>query len=57
MHFICCRRFSAFSIIAFVLINADTRAKAGGLVWLGIGVIILIGLRMAGRSTELKLEE
>jgi hypothetical protein len=30
-------------------------AKLGGLVWLAIGVVVLIGLRLAGRSAELKL--
>ena len=36
--------------------NADTHAKIGGLVWLALGVLILIGLRVTGRSTELKLD-
>ena len=45
-----------FVIIAFVLANADMHAKIGGSVWLAVGVVILIGLRLAGRSTELKLE-
>jgi len=45
-----------FGIIGFVLVNADANAKAGGLTWLAIGVVILIGLRLAGRSPELKLE-
>jgi amino acid transporter len=45
-----------FSIIGFVLVNADVNAKAGGLTWLAIGTLILVGLRLAGRSPELKLE-
>jgi amino acid transporter len=45
-----------FIVIAFVLMNADAHAKIGGLVWLGVGVVIVIGLRISGRSTELKLE-
>ena len=45
-----------FVIIAYVLVNADVHAKVGGLIWLAIGVGILIGLRLAGRSTELKLD-
>jgi amino acid transporter len=45
-----------FIVIAFVLINADTHAKVGGLVWLAIGIVALVGLRLAGRSTELSLE-
>jgi amino acid transporter len=44
-----------FGIIAFVLVNADIHAKVGGLTWLAIGVIVLAGLRLAGRSAELKL--
>ncbi len=46
-----------FIIIGFVLMNADVKAKIGGLVWLAIGVAIVIGLRISGRSTEFKLEE
>jgi amino acid transporter len=45
-----------FAIIAFVLVNADIHAKVGGLVWLSVGVIVLIGLKLTGRSAELKLE-
>jgi amino acid transporter len=45
-----------FFIIAFVLVNADMHAKIGGSAWLAIGVVILTGLRLAGRSTELQLE-
>src|SRR5215210_1637287 len=45
-----------FVIIAFVLANADMHAKLGGFAWLAIGVVILAGLRLAGRSTELQLE-
>jgi hypothetical protein len=39
-----------------VLANADVHAKVGGSVWLAIGIVIAIGLRIAGRSTELRLE-
>lgn len=45
-----------FAIIAFVLVNADIHAKVGGLVWLAIGVIILVVLRLTGRSAELNLD-
>jgi amino acid transporter len=45
-----------FAIIAFVLFNADVHAKIGGLVWLGIGVVILVGVGLAGRSVALRLE-
>ncbi|MGH9420117.1 MAG: APC family permease, partial [Thermoanaerobaculia bacterium] len=44
-----------FVIIAYVLVNADVHAKVGGTVWLVIGVIILVGLRLAGRTTELDM--
>jgi amino acid transporter len=44
-----------FVIIAYVLVNADVHAKVGGTVWLVIGVMILIGLRLAGRKAELDL--
>jgi len=45
-----------FVVIAFVLASADSHAKIGGAVWLAVGVVMAIGLRVAGRSTELKLE-
>ena len=45
-----------FAIIGFVLANADVHAKAGGTICLAIGALILIGLRLAGRSIELHLE-
>jgi len=45
-----------FTIIAYVLFNADVHAKIGGLSWLAIGIVILVGLRVAGRSIALKLE-
>jgi amino acid transporter len=44
-----------FLIIAYVLFNADVHARVGGIVWLMIGVLILIGLRLAGRAPELNL--
>jgi amino acid transporter len=44
-----------FAIVAFVLVNADVHAKVGGLAWLAIGAIVLVGLRLRGRSAELKL--
>ena len=45
-----------FAVIAFVLVNSDIHAKIGGSVWLTIGVVIAIGLRVTGRSPELRLE-
>ena len=44
-----------FVVIAFVLANSDVHAKLGGTAWLAVGVI-MAGLRVAGRSTELQLE-
>lgn len=37
-----------FVIIAYVLANADSLAKIGGLVWLGIGVVVFIVNRLRG---------
>lgn len=44
-----------FLIITYVLFNADVHAKVGGIAWLMIGVVILVGLRLAGRAPELNL--
>ena len=46
-----------FLIIAYVLFKADTPAKIGGGIWLGIGVIVLLIRIATGRSTEIKLDE
>ncbi len=46
-----------FAIIAYVLVNADTRAKVGGLIWLAIGAALLVFYRRTGRGTELSLED
>jgi hypothetical protein len=45
-----------FAVIAYVLANADMHAKIGGSAWLAIGVVIVLGLRISGRSAELRLE-
>ena len=45
-----------FVIIAFVLLNADVHARIGGFAWLTVGAMILVGLRLVGRSPDLKLE-
>ncbi|MCG7597219.1 APC family permease [Mycobacterium sp. PSTR-4-N] len=37
-----------FVIIAYVLINADSLAKIGGIVWLAIGAIVYVVNRMRG---------
>jgi hypothetical protein len=43
--------------IAYVLINADTRAKVGGIIWLVVGAALLVFYRLSGRGTELSLED
>jgi len=42
-----------FAILLFVLIKANILAQRIGLIWLGIGVIVLIGLYVAGRRPRL----
>jgi amino acid transporter len=44
-----------FVIIGYVLVNADANAKIGGLVWLAVGVVVLVVLRVTGRATQLKV--
>ena len=34
-----------FVVIAYVLVNADSNAKIGGLVWLAVGVLALLYFR------------
>ncbi|TCO54259.1 APC family permease [Actinocrispum wychmicini] len=46
-----------FVIIAYVLYNADTPAKVGGLIWLAIGVILLLVRKAMGRDTTINLDE
>jgi len=46
-----------FVIIGYVLINADTRAKIGGIIWLAVGAALLVFYRLTGRGTELSLED
>jgi amino acid transporter len=46
-----------FLIIAYVLINADSRAKIGGVIWLLVGAALLMFYKLTGRSTELALED
>lgn len=45
-----------FLITGYVLVNADVNAKIGGLVWIAIGVVVLVALKLSGRTTELKVE-
>ncbi|RKT55796.1 APC family permease [Saccharothrix australiensis] len=42
-----------FAILAYVVVNAKVAAQAVGFVWLGVGVVVLIGLLVAGRRPEL----
>jgi amino acid transporter len=46
-----------FVIIGYVLVNADTRAKIGGIIWLAVGAVLLVFYRLTGRGTELSLED
>jgi amino acid transporter len=46
-----------FVIIAYVLVNAGTPAKVGGLIWLGVGIILLVIRKLTGRSVTLNLDE
>lgn len=42
-----------FVIIAYVLVNAGTNAKIGGIAWLVVGVVVLAVLTLRGRRVEL----
>ena len=42
-----------FLILLYVVINANIAAQVLGFVWLGIGVIVLIGFYLTGRRPEL----
>lgn len=44
-----------FVIIGYVLWNADSLAKIGGAIWLAVGIVVLVVLRVTGRNTELKV--
>ena len=46
-----------FAIIGYVLINADTRAKVGGIIWLVVGAALLAFYQVTGRGTSLSLED
>lgn len=39
-----------FAIIGYVLFNADSLAKTGGIVWLGIGTVVFVVNRLRGRG-------
>ena len=44
-----CRRWAS-SIIGYVLFNADSLAKIGGIVWLGVGAVVFIVNKVRGRG-------
>jgi len=47
-----------FVIVGYVLWNAGTPAKIGGLIWLGVGIVLLIIRKAMGREpTALRLED
>jgi amino acid transporter len=46
-----------FAILAYVLINAQLQAKWLGLIWFGVGVVVLAALMAMGRRPELALAE
>jgi hypothetical protein len=41
------------TILAFVVWNANVAAQRLGFVWIGLGVLVLIGLYLSGRRPEL----
>lgn len=44
---------AGFAIIAYVLYNADTHTKIGGLVWLAIGCVVIAVRKLTGRPMTL----
>jgi len=46
-----------FAILAYVLINAQLQAKWLGLIWFGLGVVMLLVLVGMGRRPSLTLED
>ena len=46
-----------FAIVAYVLVNAQTNAKVAGLIWLGVGAVILIVIRLRGGRPGALMEE
>ena len=41
------------TILGFIVVNANVAAQRLGFVWIGLGVLVLIGLYIAGRRPEL----
>ena len=46
-----------FAILVAVVINAQVAAQTLGFLWLGIGVVLLVALKLTGREAELSAEE
>ena len=46
-----------FAIVAYVLVNAQTNAKVAGLLWLGVGVVVLLVIRRRGGRPGALIEE
>ncbi len=44
-------------IIVYVMIKANVAAKTVGLIWLGVGLVVVAGLYASGRRPSLSLEE
>ncbi|MBO0875073.1 MAG: APC family permease, partial [Pseudonocardia sp.] len=42
-----------FAILLYVVINAKVAAQVLGFIWLGVGILVLIGLMVAGRRPTL----
>jgi amino acid transporter len=42
-----------FAVAAYVLINAQLDAMIAGAVWMAVGFVLFVGLKMAGRETPL----
>jgi hypothetical protein len=46
-----------FLIIAYVLYNADSLAKIGGIVWLAVGAVVFAVNKIRGRGVPKLAEE
>lgn len=47
---------AGFAIVAYVLVNAQSNAKVAGLCWLGLGVVVLLVVKVRGARTSLQVE-
>jgi amino acid transporter len=45
------------TILGFVVVNANVAAQRLGFVWIGIGVLVLLGVTLAGRRPALPGED